>query len=195
MKIHSLLGSSLSIALSLTLLLGCGGSNSVSEADSLPVGSTLSVIMTPPSGLLENQPMVGGGLICYVQAECVGLMNYNSLELKEPNAFRYTRNGSQGTFETSFSVTSGSYIADGPVTVTEEGFIDITLYLDLGSEPERAFQNDYTGTCTYKQSFQPIGTSTLGRSIADGSGTFSLLRNGSSSNVSTTVTATSSSNS
>jgi hypothetical protein len=180
--------------LPLGLFSGCGGSNSVSQADRLPVGSTLSVIMETPSST-TNSPFKGGGFICYVQTENVGLMNYNSLQLAQPNAFSYTRSGQTATFKTSFALTTGTYIADGPVTVNEQGYVTLTICLDLGSDPERAFLNNYSGTCTYEQYFAPLGESTVPYTPATGSGTFSLRVNGSSSDISTVTTATSTSTS
>lgn len=178
--------------LSLGIFSGCGGSNSVSQADRLPVGSTLSVIMED-SGSNIKSPFKGGGFICYVQAENVGLMNYNSLQLVNPNTFSYTRNGQFATFKTSFSLITDSYIAPGPTTKTEEGLVTLQFVLDLGSDPERAFLNNYSGTCTYTQSFAPLGESTVPYSPVEGTGTFSLRVNGSSSDISTVVSATTSS--
>jgi hypothetical protein len=178
--------------LPLGLFSGCGGSNSVNQADRLPVGSTLSVIMETPSSTVSS-PFKGGGFICYVQAENAGLMNYNSLQLVNPNTFSYTRNGQYATFKTAFSLETGSYIAAGPTTVTEEGLVTLSIVLDLGSDPERAFLNNYSGTCTYTQSFAPLGESTVPYSSVEGTGTFSLRVNGSSSDISTVVSSTTSS--
>jgi hypothetical protein len=139
--------------------------------------------------------MAAGGFICYVTSQNVGYMNYNSLELKQPNAFRYERNGNTATFVTSFSLITGSYIADGPVTVNEEGTVQIDLLLYLGDDPERAFTSNFDGSCAYHQTFTPKGDSTVPASSTSGEGYFHVDVNGSSSDVSTTVTATSSSDS
>jgi hypothetical protein len=166
----------------------------MSQSDILPVGCTLSVDMIPPpDGVLS--PMAAGGFICYVIAQNVGYMNYNSLELTQPNAFRYVRNGSTATFETTFNLITGSYIAAGPVTVNEEGKVEINLLLYLGDDPERAFVSDFDGYCVYNQSFTPTGDSTVPASNTSGEGYFHVDPNGSSSDISTTVTATSSSDS